>query len=63
MRRPAILSLAYGLLVRAPLGWAEHRGWSLLATDEREEPLSVRDNPGADRPLYVTGRGRHRGGK
>ena len=55
--------LAFGAGVLALLGMAEYRGWSLLPTrSERANPQSVRDNPGAYRPVYV-GTGRYSGGK
>jgi hypothetical protein len=55
--------LGFGLLVLALLGAAEYRGWSLLRTSEvRDVPRSVRDNPGAYRPIYY-GAGRYHGGK
>jgi hypothetical protein len=57
------LYLAYGVVVLGLLGWAEYRGWSMLPTrEERVGPRSVRDNPGAYRPIYV-GTGRYTGGK
>lgn len=56
--------LGFGLLVLSLLGLAEYRGWSLLDTSEVKNaaPRSVRDNPGAYRPLYYGG-GRYVGGK
>ncbi|MBV9773567.1 MAG: hypothetical protein JO040_06430 [Gemmatimonadetes bacterium] len=55
--------LLYGLGVLALLGFAEYRGWSMLSTNEvKENPRSVRDNPGAYRPHYY-GTGRYIGGK
>lgn len=61
--RPNLPYLAFGALVLALLGVAEYRGWSLLPTrSERMNPQSVRDNPGAYRPVYV-GTGRYSGGK
>ncbi len=63
MRRGVKLYLLYGAAVLGLLGWAEYRGWSTLPTrEERAEPRSVRDNPGAYRPIYVGG-GRYTGGK
>ncbi len=40
------------------LGAAQYRGWSFTRTDEsRNNPRSVRDNPGAYRPsYYIPGR-------
>jgi len=56
--------LAFGFLVLGLLGVAEYRGWSLMSTNEVKDaaPRSVRDNPGAYRPLYYGG-GRYVGGK
>ena len=56
--------LIYGAAVLALLGAAEYRGWSLASTREaRPVPQSVRDNPGAYRPVYYGGPGRYSGGK
>lgn len=61
--RPNPIYLAYGLAIVLLLGVAEYRGWSLLRTREvSTTPQSVRDNPGAYRPLYY-GSGRYLGGK
>jgi|GEM_PF-291354 hypothetical protein len=56
--------LGYGLVVLALLGWAEYRGWSFTRVNEERDPTphSVRDNPGASRPIYGTS-GRYVGGK
>ena len=55
--------LAFGLLVLVAVGAAELRGWTLLrATELRNVPRSIRDNPGAYRTIYVGG-GRYMGGK
>lgn len=55
--------LAFGIIVLAAIGAAELRGWTALrATEVRNVPRSVRDNPGAYRTIYV-GRGRYLGGK
>ncbi|HEU4453920.1 MAG TPA: hypothetical protein VFR81_12715 [Longimicrobium sp.] len=63
MRKSVRMYLLYGAAVLGLLGWAEYRGWSMLRTrEERAEPRSVRDNPGAYRPVY-TGGGRYTGGK
>lgn len=57
------LYLLYGLALLGALAWAEHTGWSLASVDEtREEPRSVRDNPGSYRAHY-RGSGRYFGGK
>jgi hypothetical protein len=63
MRKSVKMYLLYGAAVLGLLGWAEYRGWSTLPTrEERAGPRSVRDNPGAYRPVY-TGGGRYTGGK
>ena len=57
------LYLVFGAAVLALLGFAEYRGWSLLRTNEvKSVPQSVRNNPGAYRPIYY-GSGRYHGGK
>jgi hypothetical protein len=62
MRRHPIYFL-YGLLVLATVGAAELRGWTLLrATEVRNVPRSIRENPGAYRTIYRGG-GRYMGGK
>ena len=62
MRRHPIY-LVFGLLVLAAVSAAELRGWTLLrATEVRNVPRSIRDNPGAYRTIY-TGGGRYMGGK
>jgi hypothetical protein len=62
MKRHPIYVL-FGLLVLGGFGAAELRGWTLLrATEVRNVPRSVRENPGAYRSIYVGG-GRYRGGK
>lgn len=62
MRRHPIYFL-FGLLVLGTYGAAELRGWTLLrATEVRNVPRSVRENPGAYRSIYVGG-GRYLGGK
>jgi hypothetical protein len=56
--------LLFGLLVVAALGAAQYRGWSFLRTNEvRSVPRTVRDNPGAYRPLYSGRSGRYLRGK
>ena len=63
MTRMVKVYVVYGLAVLLLLGWAEYRGWSLLATRKsREDVRTVRDNPGAYRPHYAGG-GRYTGGK
>jgi hypothetical protein len=62
MRRHPIYFL-FGLLVLGGIGAAELRGWTLLrATELRNVPRSIRDNPGAYRSIYRGG-GRYMGGK
>lgn len=56
--------LLFGLLVVGAFGAAQYRGWSLLRTNEvRNVPRTVRDNPGAYRPLYSGSTGRYLRGK
>jgi hypothetical protein len=55
--------LVFGLLVLGLVSAAELSGWTLLrATEVRNVPRSIRDNPGAYRTIYVGG-GRYMGGK
>ena len=62
MRRHPFYAL-FGLLVLGTFAAAELRGWTLLrATEVRNVPRSVRENPGAYRSVYVGGR-RYPGGK
>jgi hypothetical protein len=63
MKGPRIY-LVYGLALLGFLGWAEYRGWSWSDVNETRDgaPRSVRDNPGANRPIYG-GTSRYRGGK
>ena len=63
MKGPRIY-LVYGLGVLALLAWVEYTGWSMDTVTEARggAPHSVRDNPGANRPIYG-GRGRYVGGK
>lgn len=62
MRRHPIY-LLFGLLVVGGYAAAELRGWTLLrATEVRNVPRSVRENPGAYRSVYRGG-GRYLGGK
>ncbi len=45
--------LGYGSLLLGLLGFAEYRGWSLMRVNEaRNDPRSVRQNPGSYRPIY-----------
>ena len=62
MRRHPIY-FVFGLLVLGTVGAAELRGWTLLrATEVRNVPRSIRENPGAYRTIYRGG-GRYMGGK
>ena len=55
--------LAYGLAVLALTAYGQYRGVSFSRFNEvRDVPRSVRDNPGAYRPLY-RGYPRYYGGK
>ena len=55
--------LLYSAAVLALLGAAEYRGWALTSVTRNENvPRSVRDNPGAYRPVYG-GLRRYPGGK
>lgn len=43
----------WAVAVLTILGAAQYRGWSLTrANESRNNPRSIRDNPGAYRPLY-----------
>ena len=55
--------LLYSMAVLGLLGTADYRGWSLTrATRVDNVPRSIRDNPGAYRPVYG-GIPRYPGGK
>jgi hypothetical protein len=55
--------LLYSVAVLGLLGVADYRGWSLTrATRVDNVPRSIRDNPGAYRPVYG-GIPRYPGGK
>lgn len=57
------LFAAYGLLLMGMAGWASWRGLGYSNVDEGTvSPKSVRDNPGAYRPIY-SGYRRYWGGK
>lgn len=61
LRHPVYLS--FGIFVLALAGYAQYHGWSFLSYSEVENvPKSVRDNPGAYRPVY-RGSSRYFGGK
>jgi hypothetical protein len=60
--RGARLYTLYGVALLALLGFAEYRGWGLWRpTRVRNVPRSVRENPGAYRPVYVGGSRYYRG--
>ena len=62
MRQHPIYFL-FGLLVLGGIATAELKGWTLLrATEVRNVPRSIRENPGAYRSIYRGG-GRYMGGK
>ena len=62
MRRHPIY-LVFGLVVLGLVSAAELSGWTLLrATELRNVPRSIRENPGAYRTIYRGG-GRYMGGK
>ncbi len=62
MRRHPIY-LLFGLLVLGAVGAAELSGWTFLrATEVRNVPRSIRENPGVYRSIYIGGR-RYPGGK
>jgi len=63
MKHP--LYVAYGVIVLAVAAVAELRGWTLRKADEArvDAPRTIRDNPGAYRPIYVGGSGRYMRGK
>jgi hypothetical protein len=55
--------LLYGAAVLAMLGAAEYRGWWITSVSRNDNvPRSVRNNPGAYRPVYG-GLRRYPGGK
>lgn len=56
--------LLYSVAVLALLGVAEYRGWAITSGAMRNDnvPRSLRDNPGAYRPVYGPLR-RYPGGK
>ena len=52
MRRPPLYAL-FGLLVLGGAAAAQFTGWTLTrAREERATPRSIRENPGAYRPVY-----------
>lgn len=58
------LYLLYGALVIGLVAAAELRGWSPSpAREVRTTPQSIRENPGAYRPIYRGTGGRYLGGK
>ena len=51
MRHP--IYIGFGLLLFASVAAAEWRGWSLsAATEQKNVPRTVRNNPGSYRPHY-----------
>jgi hypothetical protein len=57
------LFLAYGALVIGTMAMAEYRGFTLAPLNVAKSlPRTVRDNPGASRPMY-NGSPRYSGGK
>lgn len=56
--KSARLYSIWAVIVLASLGIAQYRGWTLTRAETgRSNPRSVRDNPGAYRPIYsVPGR-------
>ncbi len=55
--------LLYGMAVLGLSGYGEYRGWTYSRYSEvKGVPRSVRDNPGAYRPIY-SGYQRYYGGK
>ena len=51
MRHP--LYMLYSLMVIGVMGTAQYKGWSLSQLNQsRSAPRTVRDNPGAFRPMY-----------
>jgi hypothetical protein len=58
-----LVYLVYSAAVLALLGAAEYRGWSITSAVRNDNvPRSLRDNPGAYRPVYGPLRG-YPGGK
>jgi hypothetical protein len=56
--------LAWGIFVIVLASMAEWRGWTFIPVSEaRVAPRSVRENPGAYRPVYRGGTGRYMRGK
>jgi hypothetical protein len=61
MRHP--IYMIYGLAVIGFMGTAQFRGWTLSQLNQtRTIPRTIRDNPGAFRPMY-NGSPRYSGGK
>jgi len=58
-----LMYLMYGAVILGIAGAADYRGWSLARVDRVDTvPRSIRDNPGAYRPVY-SGIPRYPGGK
>ena len=55
MRRPPLYAIL-GTLVLGGAAFAQFSGWTLSRPrEERATPRSIRENPGAYRPVYVGG--------
>jgi len=53
----------YALMLIGGASWLDYRGYSFTSINQtRTDPRSVRDNPGAYRPIY-SGYHRYSGGK
>ncbi len=62
MARPLLYAL-FGVLVLGGAAAAEFGGWTVKRpAEDRAQPRSIRENPGAYRPVYV-GSYRYRRGK
>lgn len=61
----ARLYLVYGIIVIAVAAAAELRGWTLTRANEArvDAPRTIRENPGAYRPIYRGSAGRYMRGK
>jgi hypothetical protein len=58
-----LMYLVYGAVILGIAGAADYRGWSLARVNRVDTvPRSIRDNPGAYRPVY-RGIPRYPGGK
>jgi len=58
-----LVYFVYGVAVLGLVGYADYRGWTLTRVNRVQTvPQSIRDNPGAYRPVY-RGIPRYPGGK